>query len=703
MKPAPRSRTPQPATLAQAVAPALRSPAQTLDAGTRAGFERAFDTSFADVRIHAAPPAGRSALALGAAAWTVGRDIVFAPGAYAPHTPAGKRLLAHELAHVAQGGSRDEPVQRLSAPDAAHERQADRLAEAAARGERPHERPMRRPHGSVSRSLLGAGIGGGIGAVVGAVAGGLLGSLLGPAGAAIGAIAGGVGGLLLGGLIGHFASEGGSHDDSAHTDAPAAAAPEAEAAPPAAPETPRPNYVFIMGADDRGSRNPFYAMALDYYRTQQPGATFVTDQRSLSGVLGWLAGHGSDPIGEIFLVSHANEDGTLSFGLDAADRDGHLTVRELREALHPAGGGASRLPSVARRIDARTRVHIKGCDIGRTQAMLELVDEAFGGAGTVDAPTHEQVFGNDPTLARRAREAFRERVRAGHPLPPEIDPALRGAARTRALAERRTALRERDAAIRAELRERRPEEDAAADQAGHYTALSGPMFQRPGTQLFSARELQPEVDRLYGHLPLRRRQRLVQQLITPDGRREPARGRLSTVGQHGQRVDRFREVFVFPEPRSVAEANASQGAWLRRDGVTLTSVGPTRSTSVTGGETLEIPLTGTQRTPDGRVPWSGSVTAGSAAEPIPTQAVLDAQARRNCPNPDRYQWRFDETHAGGQTTRRMIGERVLAYLHHGSLDAGDHEHFNPATSDRNFYASSTFAPAGAPAGGGPTP
>jgi hypothetical protein len=698
MRPAPRTAAPaKPPTLAQAVAPALRSPAQTLDAATRTGFERSFGTSFADVRIHAAPPAGRSALAMGAAAWTVGRHIVFAPGAYAPHTPSGKRLLAHELAHVAQGGSRDEPVQRLGAPGAAHEQQADRLADAASRGEPLRERPMARPHGTVSRSLLGTGLGGGIGAVVGAVAGGLIGSLFGPLGAAIGAIAGGVGGLLLGGLIGHFASESGRDDaarsgDSATPATPAADTPAPE---PTRPEPPRPDYVFIMGADDRRTRNPFYAMALDYYRAHLPGATFVTDQRSISGVLAWLAGHGSDKIGAIYIVSHANEDGTLSFGLDGADEDHHLSVPELRDALHPAGGGASRLPSVASRIDARTRIHIKGCDIGRTQQMLELVDEAFGGAGTVDAPTHEQVFGNDPTLAQRAREAFRERVRAGHPMPPGIDPALRGAARAQAQRDRRTALRERDAAIRAELRERQAEEDAEAQRAGAVTALSGPMFQRPGTELFTARQLQPEVDRLYGHLPLRRRQQLTGQLVARDTRPDPARGRLSTVGQQGQRVDRFREIFTFPEPRTVTEANRTQGAWLRREGVTLTRVGPPRATAVTGGETLEIPLAGQQRTPDGPVDWTGSTSVGSPEEPIPTRTVLDAQARLHCPNPDRYQWRFEETHRAGQTTRRMIGERVLAYLHHGSLNAGPHDRFNPSTTNPDFYATSTFAPAGA--------
>jgi hypothetical protein len=92
-------------------------------------------------------------------------------------------------------------------------------------------------------------------------------------------------------------------------------------------------------------------------------------------------------------------------------------VAELREALHPAGGGASTLPAVGRQIDAQTTIHIKGCDLGRTREMVELIDEAFGGAGTVTAPTHEQTYETDPTLEARARRDFRSGIAAAHPCP----------------------------------------------------------------------------------------------------------------------------------------------------------------------------------------------------------------------------------------------------------------------------------------------
>ncbi|HEX2282628.1 MAG TPA: DUF4157 domain-containing protein, partial [Thermomicrobiales bacterium] len=69
-------------------------------------FAHRFGHDFGNVRIHTGPMAAESARAHHAHAYTVGRDIVFAAGAYRPHTPAGHWLLAHELAHVIQQGQR---------------------------------------------------------------------------------------------------------------------------------------------------------------------------------------------------------------------------------------------------------------------------------------------------------------------------------------------------------------------------------------------------------------------------------------------------------------------------------------------------------------------------------------------------------------------------------------------------------------------
>ena len=80
----------------------LRSPGAPLDSGTRTFMEPRFGRDFGDVRVHADARAAESARAVDATAYTVGRDVVFAAGRYAPRTDAGRQLLAHELAHVVQ-------------------------------------------------------------------------------------------------------------------------------------------------------------------------------------------------------------------------------------------------------------------------------------------------------------------------------------------------------------------------------------------------------------------------------------------------------------------------------------------------------------------------------------------------------------------------------------------------------------------------
>ena len=80
----------------------LRSPAQLLDPVTRTSMERRFGHDFGEVRIHTDARAVESAQGLRARAYTVGNDIVFAAGQYRPESAAGRRLLAHELAHVVQ-------------------------------------------------------------------------------------------------------------------------------------------------------------------------------------------------------------------------------------------------------------------------------------------------------------------------------------------------------------------------------------------------------------------------------------------------------------------------------------------------------------------------------------------------------------------------------------------------------------------------
>lgn len=84
----------------------------------RARFEMRFGRNFSGVRIHTDDQAAKSAAGLEASAYTVGRDIVFGTGEYAPWTGRGQRLLAHELSHVAQQESHGVALQRQLLPTA---------------------------------------------------------------------------------------------------------------------------------------------------------------------------------------------------------------------------------------------------------------------------------------------------------------------------------------------------------------------------------------------------------------------------------------------------------------------------------------------------------------------------------------------------------------------------------------------------------
>jgi hypothetical protein len=123
---------------------ALDGPARPLDAADRDFLEPRFGRDLGHVRIHSDTTAAESARAVGADAYTVGRDIVFAAGQHRPDTPQGRRLLAHELAHTLQqaagpgvGSLSASSGIRLGDPRDAHEAAADRLADQVVRATGP--------------------------------------------------------------------------------------------------------------------------------------------------------------------------------------------------------------------------------------------------------------------------------------------------------------------------------------------------------------------------------------------------------------------------------------------------------------------------------------------------------------------------------------------------------------------------------------
>jgi hypothetical protein len=120
----------------KSIAPAYKG--KSLPEPLRRRARKAFGQDFGQVRLHTDEAAARSARSLDARAYTVGRDIVFGAGQYAPQSVRGQRLISHELAHVAQqragAGAAGGPLP-IGERGSAAERQADHLSGALASGE----------------------------------------------------------------------------------------------------------------------------------------------------------------------------------------------------------------------------------------------------------------------------------------------------------------------------------------------------------------------------------------------------------------------------------------------------------------------------------------------------------------------------------------------------------------------------------------
>jgi hypothetical protein len=119
--------------------PAVESALQQRGAGQplplllRREMERELGVSLERVRIHTDAVAAQATRVLNAEAFTVGEDIFFSEGTFAPNTHSGRNLLAHELTHVAQAlrggiGPASKGL-RVSQPGEPHEQEAEAVAE----------------------------------------------------------------------------------------------------------------------------------------------------------------------------------------------------------------------------------------------------------------------------------------------------------------------------------------------------------------------------------------------------------------------------------------------------------------------------------------------------------------------------------------------------------------------------------------------
>ena len=162
----------------------LDSPGRPLDAATRDFMEPRFGHDFSGVRVHADARAAASAREVNALAYTVGKDVVFGEGQCALGLSSGRRLLAHELAHVVQqeagrpalrgaghpGGpehrlqplveqpparmSHDRSALRIGHPEDVYEREADAVSAAVMRTSDPPSSPGAPTPGRMERATV---------------------------------------------------------------------------------------------------------------------------------------------------------------------------------------------------------------------------------------------------------------------------------------------------------------------------------------------------------------------------------------------------------------------------------------------------------------------------------------------------------------------------------------------------------------------
>ena len=157
-----------------------------------------------------------------------------------------------------------------------------------------------------------------------------------------------------------------------------------------APLGERERVVFIMGDD------PFYDAAERFFQINPAGA-LIDNLRTLRDVRNHLNNNrpsNGRPWGEINIVSHANAYGGMSVPVVAGGQQANpQTLQAAMDSNNPAQNFPPLADGVA---DCRTILQVRGCSLGQSQRMVDLLGRAFGGTEVqrlqVRAPRHLQEY-----------------------------------------------------------------------------------------------------------------------------------------------------------------------------------------------------------------------------------------------------------------------------------------------------------------------
>ena len=129
----------------------MKTPGRPLDVDTRAFFETRLGHDFSDIRVHTDARSAQSAREIRARAYTLGHDIVFGEGRFAPSSRQGRKLLAHELTHVIQQGEQSTSRMQPLATSSIYEHEAHAASEAIDQGRRAPRISQTVARGSLQR------------------------------------------------------------------------------------------------------------------------------------------------------------------------------------------------------------------------------------------------------------------------------------------------------------------------------------------------------------------------------------------------------------------------------------------------------------------------------------------------------------------------------------------------------------------------